>query len=359
MTDLPDTSVLRILDAALNRAGEGLRVVEDYLRMVLDDGHLARRAKSLRHDLSLAAATLEPSARLAARDTLGDVGTQNTTPSEQSRGTAADVAAASFRRVAEALRTIEEYAKLLDTPLAGRCEAMRYQLYTLEKTTGIAADAQQRMAGARLYVLIDGRDSAAVFAELVESLVAAGVGVIQLRDKSLDDRQLLSRAEQLVAATRGSTSLAIVNDRADIAAAVHADGVHLGQDDLSVSAVRRIVGPDMVVGVSTHNIQQARQAVLDGANYLGAGPTFTSTTKQFSEFAGLEYLREVASEISLPTFAIGGITPDNLHQVLATGIERVAVAGAVANAQHPAESASRLLEALQHSSAVRTTSGVS
>ena len=92
---------------------------------------------------------------------------------------------------------------------------------------------------------------------------------------------------------------------------------------------RAIVGTRMLIGVSTHNIEQARAAVLDGANYLGAGPTFPSQTKAFDEFAGLDYLREVAAEIRLPTFAIGGITADNLPDVLATGITRVAVGAAV------------------------------
>ena len=112
---------------------------------------------------------------------------------------------------------------------------------------------------------------------------------------------------------------AIINDRADIAAAVGADGVHVGQEDLSVKDARAIVGTRMLIGVSTHNIEQARAAVLDGANYLGAGPTFASRTKSFDDFAGLDYLREVSSEIRLPTFAIGGITAENLPSVMAAG----------------------------------------
>jgi thiamine-phosphate pyrophosphorylase len=102
----------------------------------------------------------------------------------------------------------------------------------------------------------------------------------------------------------------------------------------------------MLIGVSTHNINQARTAVLDGANYLGAGPTFTSTTKSFDQFAGLDYLREVAREIQLPTFAIGGITPKNLNDVLATGIARVAVSGAVTSVPKPTSAATELLSML-------------
>jgi len=95
--------------------------------------------------------------------------------------------------------------------------------------------------------------------------------------------------------------------------------------------VRQIVGPAMLIGVSTHDIDQARQAVVDGANYLGCGPTFPSSTKQFERFPGLEFLREVAAEIALPAFAIGGITLDNLPDVLAAGFTRVAVAGALSS----------------------------
>ena len=102
----------------------------------------------------------------------------------------------------------------------------------------------------------------------------------------------------------------------------------------------------MLIGVSTHNIDQARAAVLDGANYLGAGPTFPSRTKSFDDFAGLKYLTEVTAEISLPTFAIGGITAENLPQVLNAGITRVAVASAVTAAISPRDAATNLLSIL-------------
>jgi thiamine-phosphate pyrophosphorylase len=141
---------------------------------------------------------------------------------------------------------------------------------------------------------------------------------------------------------RGAT-LAIINDRADIAALARADGVHLGQEDLSVKDARAIVGPRMLIGVSTHNISQARQAVLDGANYLGAGPTFPSQTKAFDDFAGLDYLREVAAETRLPTYAIGGISADNLPDVLETGVSRVAVGAAVTEAADPGVATRKLL----------------
>jgi thiamine-phosphate pyrophosphorylase len=196
-------------------------------------------------------------------------------------------------------------------------------------------------------VLLDGGINAAAFESIVRSLVEAGVGMLQLRDKRLDDRELVDRARQLRQLTRGTATLCIINDRADIAAAVDADGVHLGQEDLSFKDARSIVGPRMLIGVSTHNIGQARAAVLDGANYLGSGPTFASNTKAFDMFAGLDYLREVSSEIRLPTFAIGGIAAGNLADVLATGISRVAVGGAVTAGTDPGCAARELLGMLR------------
>jgi thiamine-phosphate pyrophosphorylase len=349
---------LRIIDAALNRATEGLRVVEDYVRFVLDDRFLTGEVKALRHELAEAGvAAVNASDRHAARDTVGDVGTRISTAAEARRGNAWDVCAASFKRAEQALRSLEEFGKLVDGDFAGRCEAIRYRLYTLEKAVDIGRTSGERLADVRLCVLVDGRRSAAEFERLVRELVAAGVGMIQLRDKSLDDRELVERARSLCDATRGTRSLAIVNDRADVAAIVRADGLHLGQEDLMVKDARAVVGTRMLIGVSTHNIAQARAAVLDGANYLGAGPTFPSQTKAFDDFAGLDYLRQAAAEIQLPTFAIGGITADNLPEVMSAGLNRVAVGAAVTEAAEPGVAARKLLVMLE-SPAVETPSSI-
>ncbi len=141
-------------------------------------------------------------------------------------------------------------------------------------------------------------------------------------------------------------ALCIVNDRPDLAALAGADGVHVGQQDVSVKDARLIVGPESLIGVSTHSIEQARQAVLDGANYIGTGPTFPSGTKSFAHFPGLDLLRTVAAEIRLPAFAIGGISADNLADVLGTGIRRIAVSAAITAAPDPAEATRELLAAL-------------
>lgn len=339
-----EIGTLRAVDAAANRAREGLRVVEDFVRFVLDDRHLTGRCKQLRHDLAAALDRVSGEHRLAARETRVDVGTGLATESERRRGAPAHVVGASFARLQEALRSLEEFGKLIDADMAADIEQIRYRSYTLQRAVEITRTSLERLARARLYVLIDGRESAAEFQQLARSLVEAGVHAIQLRDKRLDDRRLLERARLLRDMTAGSDTLFIVNDRAELAALSHADGVHVGQEDLSVKDARTIVGPEPLIGVSTHTLDQARRAVIDGANYIGIGPTFPSETKQFAEFPGLDLLRKVSAEIRLPAFAIGGITQENLSEVLATGIGRVAMGGAILTAGDSAAAAREILK---------------
>lgn len=338
----PPTPLLRILDANANRAGEGLRVIEEYARFVLDDPHLAGGWKTLRHDLQTALSEIPPAWRLAARATQSDVGVELTTPQEADRADARAVAAASAERVAQAFRCLEEYAKPLGGHLAGRIEQLRYRSYTLSAAMQLSDGSRQRLREARLYLLIDARESTAALEALARAALEAGVDVLQLREKRQPDRTVLQRARCLRQITRAMGKLLIINDRPDLAALADADGVHVGQDELPVAEARRILGPERLVGVSTHSLEQARQAVLDGANYLGCGPTFPSRTKAFTEFAGLPLLRQVSAEIQTPAFAIGGIDATNVSQVTAAGFSRIAVSGAILQASDPAAAAREL-----------------
>ena len=341
-----DIAALRIIDAAANRAGEGLRVIEDYARFALDDRHLTARCKALRHELTAALSLLLPPDLLVARDTARDVGTDVTEPAESTRNRAADVAAASCHRVQQALRSLEEYSKLVDPVVSARLERLRYESYTLHRALILTGDSIARLAQARLYVLINGRRDADELSTLVEALVAAGVDVLQLRDKQLDDRSLIDRARIVRRLTRETETLFIVNDRPDIAQLVAADGVHIGQDEMSVREARRIVGTRALVGVSTHTIAQAQQAVADGADYIGVGPVFPSATKDFAEHPAIPLVAEVVENIRLPAFAIGGIHLDTIDQVLATGIGRVAVSHAINGAANPGDAAAEFCRRL-------------
>lgn len=338
---------LRILDANANRATEALRVVEEHLRFVLEDRHLTALCKQLRHDLTAVLASLRSEKFPAVRDTIGDVGTDVETPAEYRREGTSSIVTANQKRAEQALRVLEEYAKAVDPAAAAKIEQLRYRAYTLGKAVATTTASRQHLADARLYVLVDGRDSAETFGTLVQQLVEAGVDVLQLRDKQLSDRELLQRARQLHDLTRDVRTLFIMNDRPDLAILAVADGVHVGQDELTAQEVRAIIGPDKLIGVSTHSIEQARQAVLDGADYIGCGPTFPSGTKQFDSFPGLTFLKEVADEISLPAFAIGGITLYNVADVQTAGFGRVAVAGAISQSREPATVARQLSTVLE------------
>ena len=198
------------------------------------------------------------------------------------------------------------------------------------RTQNKTLSRKEQIEHAQLYALVETLPDETAFRNFVKTIISGGVDVIQLRDKQASDRLLLSRSRIIrdCVAESGRRVLFIMNDRPDLAVLAEADGVHVGQDELSVELVRRFVGSQLV-GVSTHCIEQARQAVRDGADYIGAGPVFESTTKHFSQFAGLNYLSEVSAEIAIPAFAIGGITPERLDAVLQTGIYRIAVSSSI------------------------------
>jgi thiamine-phosphate pyrophosphorylase len=337
-----DSGVPRLLDAAANRAREGLRVAEDYCRFVLDDALLCGELKSLRHDLAAALASLPADALLQSRDTPGDVGTALTTESEAERASPPAVAQANLKRLQEALRALEEFGKLYGPEFGRSLEALRYRSYTVEKAILARGAHRGRLRDARLYLLVTGSQCALPMDRTIAEAATGGVDIIQLREKDLSDRELLERARQVRRWTREAGVLFLMNDRADIARLAEADGVHLGQDDLPVSAARRVLGPDALIGVSTHSLPQLRQAVLDGASYVGVGPAFRSATKDFPELAGLDYVRDALAATSLPAFVIGGINATNVDQVVAAGGRRVAVSQAILQAESPRAVAAEL-----------------
>ncbi|HXY37830.1 MAG TPA: thiamine phosphate synthase [Planctomycetaceae bacterium] len=340
------TATLRILDAAANRAREGLRVLEDFARFALDDPHLTRRLKECRHALREALSDLPIEGLLRSRETQSDVGTTISTPSEVSRQSPADVAWAAFKRAQEAVRTLEEFSKLVSPVAATRLERIRYELYTLEKGLALTEFNQRELADRRLYLLATEALCPQGLGPAVRSALAGGVDVVQLREKEMPERRLLALGRRVREWAREAGALFVVNDRPDLAVASDADGVHVGQDELPVKEARAIVGPHRLVGVSTHTIEQARQAVLDGADYLGIGPVFPSATKSFDSLAGLELVREVAAEISLPWFAIGGINAENISEVVRAGAQRIAVSNAILGAEDPASAAQTLADIL-------------
>jgi thiamine-phosphate pyrophosphorylase len=231
----------------------------------------------------------------------------------------------------------------MKSPALGEAlEKLRYRSYTLEKALVLGSIDRQRLADVKLCVIVTGSLCAAAVDWTIKEAVAGGAGMIQLREKDLPDRELLERSRQVRRWTKEVGALLIINDRPDIARLAEADGVHVGQDDLPVKEARRILGPEGLIGVSTHNLGQVRQAIVDGASYIGVGPTFSSGTKEFAELAGVDFVRQVVAETRLPAFVIGGVTPENVEPLVAAGARRIAVSQAICQAKEPRQVAAKL-----------------
>ncbi len=340
-----DPRVARILDANLNRAGEAARVIEDYLRFATDDAASAAAAKALRHDLATLRRQIGEPDLLAARDADGDVGAANKTATELSRESAEHVSAASFGRLAEALRCVGEFAKLGAPAAAAAAEALRYRVYALEQRCRLRTPLIERFRAVRLYVLLTAAACARPWLEAAEGALRGGAGCLQLREKTLGDAELLRRARRLRALTQSFGALLIINDRADIARLAGADGVHVGQDDLSVAEVRRIAGGGLLVGKSTHTVEQFDAATAEAPDYIAVGPMFESATKPQAHIAGPATLQAVAARYPAPLVGIGGITPDNARAVFAAGASCVCVCAAVIGSADPQSAAARFARA--------------
>lgn len=339
-------SVWRVLDVNANRAAEALRTLEDLARLVWEDADAARTIKTLRHGLATALQSLDREQRLSARATYRDAGTQNTTTTETSRSAYIDIVRAEAERAFQALRVLEEFSKLIDPVASGLLKQLRYESYDALAHIELRWTKHAWVRAVQLCLLVDCERPLDEFAQYLRSLCEAGLRCVQIRDKKREAHDLLQYASAAVALLQQYDGHVVVNDRADIALASGAAGVHIGQEDLPIAAVRKIAGQRLAIGVSTHSIEQARRAVQDGADYIGCGPSFPSQTKSFDQFAGVEYLRQVALEISIPSWAIGGIEAANLKQVLDSGIQAVALSGAIHRASDPAAAMQLMYKAL-------------
>jgi thiamine-phosphate pyrophosphorylase len=344
--------VLRLLDANANRAREALRVAEDYARFVLDDDALSGRLKELRHELTRCVSPYLPAAILH-RDTPGDVGTDNKTQAEGIRQDLAAVVTAAGKRLGEALRVIEEVLKTQSRMEALSVEALRYQWYAIEQAVHLTF-RPGRFSAVALYVLVTESVCRRPWLEAAAQAIAGGADCLQLREKGLESGELLRRAHALVKLCLRHKVLCIINDRPDIAILARADGCHVGQDDLPARAARQLIGPDMLLGVSTHNLAQARRAVLDGADYVGVGPVFRSSTKPRDFLPGLDFARQITEAdppLPIPAVAIAGIHRGNVDEVLATGLHAVAVSSAVLSADDVRAAAAELKKKLVNGAA--------
>ena len=346
-----DSRVYRVLDVNFNRLREGLRVIEDYSRLVCDDD-LALRVKDLRHRLRLLVDDKLALSCLHERRVETDIGRHTFTDSEARRSNWQAILQANFKRAQEAARVIEECSKLvLEPQLSQGIKALRFELYELEKVVIGARTAKVRewfgrsdKKAAALYLVVDedfysGSD---LIADL-KAVLEAGVDFLQWRQKCGSDSYFLQRAREVGALCREFKTPFVVNDRPDMAILAEADVLHLGQDDLPIDEARRLVGPEMPIGRSTHSLAQALAAEAEGADYLGFGPIFTTPSKVKPDpEVGVAGLVEMLNKVSLPVVAIGGLDESNISEVVRSKVAAVAVIRAILKADRPAEKVVRL-----------------
>jgi len=352
----------RLIDANLNRVCEGLRVLEDWFRFARPDPDLVSYSKSLRHRIRQQPAAIWPqlpSLQLYARDSLCDCGPEVTRDlqaageTKQTHIQADNLITANCKRMQEGLRSLEEISRLIgQTYLASAFEECRYQSYELEKRCFLSLQAESNrgskpdwpvhfhgLYGITMADHVRGRDHV----DTGRALLLAGVRILQYRNKTDDMKKQYEDCLLLADACRSEGALFIVNDRLDLALAVSADGIHLGQEDLPTAAAGRIIGNirqragsqagsrPFLIGLSTHNYGQAEAALLEAVDYIGVGPIYPTHTKEDLKcpVAGLDYLHWATGNINLPQVAIGGITMENLTDVLDNGARCCALISSV------------------------------
>jgi thiamine-phosphate pyrophosphorylase len=320
----------RIIDANFNRAREAIRIIEEFCRFALNSAPLTERAKQLRHELSAAISKLDSAKLISCRDALGDVGVGKTVDSQLARQNLTDCFTANCKRLTESLRALAETIQTLNPSIAQTIEKLRFIAYTLEKDIVLFSDTQQKFKSVRLYVIISSDLPADVFS-LTHRCIAGGADCIQLRAKNADDDKLFALSFEFVQICKAAGVLSIINDRVDIAVAANADGVHLGQNDLPTESARKLQLSPLIIGKSTHSIKQLQAACRELPTYVSLGPVFSTGTKPTAEPVGLDYIKqatEILADTGTAHVAIGGITLENIEDVLNAGAKAIAVCSA-------------------------------
>ena len=194
-----------------------------------------------------------------------------------------------------------------------------------------------------LLLVTDHCHDVAAFCSTIESAVRSGVSMVQLREKTAGSRDFYQLALRVQQITQQYKLPLIINDRLDIALAVDADGVHVGQEDLPVSVVRRLLGPDKIIGATAATVAAALHAEAEGADYIGSGAVFPTLTKPGKQVLPLAVLTQIKQAVRVPVVAIGGITADNLLALKNTGIDGIAVVSAIMNSADPAAATQEIL----------------
>ena len=336
-------SVAQLIDANLDRAREGLRVIEDWCRYEVRNKEYVLTIKDWRHQLG----SKHLDTYKEARSISSDHGIGLNHKSQEQRTEALQIIKANCGRVQEALRVLEEFTRNSNPDLSKISQKIRYGLYDLEIKI-IKHDQlsirKNKLYDSNLYLITS--DDKKIFKKVTDA-INSGVNIVQFRCKELNDKDKLKQAQQIALICKKNGALFIVNDRVDIAISTNADGVHIGQEDLPVKVVRDILGPEKLIGKSIHSIEQLREAQLEGCDYIGFGPIHETKTKPNLIPKGIRLAEQVSQEASIPSFAIGGININNIDELLSIGVERIAISGSIMNHPKTSEIASKFKELLK------------
>lgn len=335
----------RLLDANINRVSEGIRVVEDVARFVYNQKEFSKELREKRHYLRKLFIQKDNDF-LNSRDTKKDVGIEITKDSLlDKKSNIKHVVLGNFKRIQEGLRSIEEISKIsCDYSISKEIESLRYSFYNLEKEFmgSLKPEIPLGLYGITAENFSKGRSNY----EIVTEMIKSGIKIIQYREKFKSLREKLEEAKILCELCKKNNVLFIVNDHVDIALMVDADGVHVGQEDMPVSEIRKILGANKIIGLSTHSVEDADKAVLQDVDYIGVGPIFPTTTKDRTA-VGIEYMEYVEKNINLPYIAIGGIKEANLLQVVEKGARRIALVSEIVGADDIVEKVDSLNNIMQ------------
>lgn len=347
-----DSQLPRILDANANRAREGLRTAEDYVRFIVGDLHGAERLRMLRQGITDTLLTVPELERalIESRNVSSDPLQPDNWKDVLRRldvELPLNVAHRGLKRAQEAFRVLEEYLRGSHNQQAERISKLRYSAYEEEQRLVCTSAAMQILHASRVYVLLTAafcKNNDVV--KTAQFVLNAGVKVIQLREKQTSDAEILALMNKLSALCAAHGAIFFSNDRVDLAILAKSSGVHLGQTDIMPRDARRLAGGRLIVGRSTHSAEQARHAVeIDKADYIGIGSMFETQSKDKLILAGLKLAEEVAAlDLHVPVFAIGGITADRLPALKKAGVTRVAVSHAIIGSASPESEARRFVE---------------
>ncbi len=321
-----NSKLYRIIDANINRACEGFRVIEDVFRFYYDKEDITKSSKRLRHTLRKNLSKLDDKLVLF-RDSASDVGSgiSQSREIDDNKTNLKQLVVSNFKRVQEALRVIEENLKPVNEyELSKEVEKIRFESYTLEKLSQSIYD--NKLPEGIYCIVTEKYSNGKTNIEVAKEIVKTDVKIIQYREKNTDTsfKKMYEECKELRKITRDNGVKFIINDHIELAMMVDADGVHIGQDDYPPSEVRKIIGYDKMLGLSTHSPEQAEKSLTYDIDYIGVGPIYKTNTKvNVCDPVGYEYLEYVVKNINKDFVAIGGIKEHNIKEITSRGAKTI------------------------------------